>query len=154
MKKRKKGSVFSRDDLRRFAGADVARYAEALGLKNHEAEERLSEMAERMAKDPELFLAWQEVTKKLGENGMVTDVSRKADSEIEVKVVPTVAGVTRIPEKLGAWFMRHAQDAMRKSIAEFEIERSMGRRAVTSLSLVRSLERNPPPGRLKSDKAP
>lgn len=124
--------------------ADTARLANALGIPAAQAEARLDVLSTRMAKDPELFLAWEEVTLQLGDDAMVTDVYRSDGSDgneagtIITSIVPVVPHVQRLPAKAAAQFMRHATDQMRRKVGEFELDNSFGR-ARTALPLLRRL---------------
>ena len=124
--------------------ADTKRLANALGIPLARAEARLEALSTRMAKDPELFVAWEQVTLQLGDDAMVTDVYRSDGSDgseagtIVTTIVPVVPAVSQLPPKAAAQFMRHATDQMRRKVGEFELDNAFGR-ARSALPLLRRL---------------
>lgn len=108
----------------------------AIGIKEQEAAARLEVMRARMAADPELAQAWREVSLQVRGDSIVTGIERDKDKTIQISVVPVVPGVEHLRKPVAAMFMRHAQDAMRKKVGSFELERTFGR-AHTALALLR-----------------
>lgn len=108
----------------------------AIGIKEQEAVARLEVMRARMVSDPELAQAWREVSLQVHGDSIVTGIERDKEGTIQISIVPVVPGVEHLRKPVAAMFMRHAQDAMRKRVADFELERTFGR-PHTALALLR-----------------